>query len=101
MCVEIEDVTAFFRRFEAALNAQLPGWGALSAPAQYWDFSRVPVGARQGDLFFLKDASKYSSQKEYRIVLIPPEGFVVDGPEMRQSIYLGSLEDITSERRKA
>ncbi|SKB00163.1 hypothetical protein SAMN02745166_03082 [Prosthecobacter debontii] len=100
LCVEIFDVTAFFQRFEKALNAQLPGWGALSAPAQYWDFSHVPFGAKQGDLFFLKDSSKYSSQKEYRIVLLPPEQFVVSDPKVRQSIYLGSIEDISSEKKK-
>lgn len=100
LCVEIVDVNVFFQRFEAALNSQLPKWCALSAPAQYWDFSRVPVGVQQGDLLFLKDAAKYSSQKEYRIVLIPPEGFVVTDPTMRQSIYLGSLEDITTEKRR-
>ncbi|MEN9631657.1 MAG: hypothetical protein RL077_61 [Verrucomicrobiota bacterium] len=100
-CIEVLDVPEFFRRFEEALKAQLPTWGALTAHAQYWDFSRIPYGMTQPDLMFLKDAAKYSCQKEYRIVLLPPEGFVVTGSDMRQSIRLGSLSDIAKEIAKA
>ena len=100
-CVAILDVPEFFRRFEEALTAQLPTWGALTAQAQYWDFSRIPFGMTQPDLMFLKDGTKYSCQKEYRIVLLPPEGFVVAGSDMRQSLRLGPLRDIAKEMAKA
>lgn len=63
------------------------------------DTARIPVGMNQRDLMFLKDASMYSSQKEYRIVLIPPESYKVDGFNHRVSVRLGCLEDITEERR--
>jgi hypothetical protein len=100
MCVEIKDVGAFFQRFEKALTAQLPDWAAFAAHVQYWDFSRIPLGMNQRDLMFLKDAAAYSCQKEYRIVLLPPAGFEITGPDMRQSLHLGELTDIARERRK-
>ena len=99
-CITISDVPELFRRFEAALTTQLPDWAAWAAEAQYWDFSRVPFGMNQRDLMFLKDHSKYSSQKEYRIVLLPPERFTVTGSDMRQSLRLGSLADIAQGARR-
>lgn len=92
MCVIIEDGPTFFERFKAALEGQLSDW--LAFTAQYWDFARIPVGMTQRDLMFLKDSRQYSSQQEYRIVLVPPEGFVITSPAMRQVLELGSLADI-------
>jgi hypothetical protein len=96
-CIQITDTNVFFQRFEKALLAQLPGWAALMGEVQYWDFSKVPDGRNQLDLMFLKDTATYSCQQEYRIVLLPPESFVITDSNMRQSIVLGPLMDVTAE----
>ena len=100
VCIEITDVPAFFHRFKKALVEQLPAWAAFAAPIQYWDFSHIPPELNQQYLRFLKNEAEYASQKEYRIVLLPPEGFQIINPKTRQSVILGSLEDIASGRRK-
>jgi hypothetical protein len=100
MCVEITDALSFRERFIQALSNQLPDWGSVAGPAVYWDFSQIPVNAKQLDLMFLKDKTTYSSQKEFRFVLTPPRDFKVTDPEMRQEIVLGPLDKICALHRR-
>ena len=94
VCVEIRDVPSFRDRFVRALSEQLPDWGAVARSAEYWDLSEIPVERNQLDLMFLKDKTTYSHQKEFRIVLTPPNGFEVTDQGTRKEIVLGPLHDI-------
>lgn len=88
--VTIKDPTEFFRRLEAATQAQMPDFGCHGKSVQYFPRNSVPTGQKTWEYIFFKD-DVFGYQDEFRFVLIGPPNL---STEDRKELVLGPLNDI-------
>jgi hypothetical protein len=91
-CITIHDTPELHRRLDAALRAQLPGWGGGSRHVTYFPPNAVIEPKDTLDLVFMKDTS-YAWQQEFRFAIISP---LDQAHNRRVPLKLGSLQDICS-----